>query len=222
MNDKNAKLQFIESINEHSNKMSVEDIVENSTPTTIGANYYLAKYLPEYFRIYKPDDIPAEYDMSEDELETLFMESIIPLLSTQAIKLNKGYEKLISSSHEYNIYNYLEQDFPESLMEADRRLRGIVDLLAAKAIRKLVSKKPITEKEYGYIVTKFALYVGDFFNVVEYNMLYIGLLHEMNQKHGYGDYSQSYLNKLLARHCIIDPKYIETGDEPDVYTRKTK
>lgn len=190
-------------------KKSLDDYLkENFDINNTGAVYYLINYLPEFFKGYKQNEIEADYVNGQLTLENEFREMIIPNLMEQ-----RSYDEE-RKKHE-NGYCYLGEgghyfEYMAKLTLSRVKLKSIIDKLASISLQKIADKKPITTRDYGYIINKIALYVGDF-NENDYNMLFVGFLHEITTGENYGSCAEKYLNDTLRKTAIISEELIGEG-----------
>ncbi len=137
-------------------------------------------------------------------------------------KIRKIHEEYVSDPCYAGFYEYYK--FMAQASASNIEIKKIVDALAEISMIKIVNKQPISERDYGYIINKIALYIGNQFSQ-EYHMLYIGLFHEITQSHNYGDTAEKYLNDMLRKKCIIDDSLIGKGfieDSPSLKMIKLK
>ena len=182
----------------------LEEIENMSTEDTIGANYYLAQYLSQYLNGRKMDENQTNYTDKQNKLEKEFMEQFLPFISKQGIEINNFYSELCY----YPNYGAGAFRNKSKIIETfDQSLKSIVDKLADISFNKIANKQQISEKDYGIILTKIALFIGDFVNIAEYNMLYLGLYHELSQDKDYGTYAEKYLKEMVLKQGLVDSRF---------------
>ena len=180
---------------------NIEYVSEISDSKTIGSNFYLSQYLPDFITHIKKDNIYIDYSLEERKLEKEFMDSMLPIFIGQAqIQMS---EKNTWINRECNIKSYGLFDyygiFPEQLSKITslgQTLQAAINNRAFIALKKLVNDQSISERDYGFIITKIALWVGNSVDVSEYNKLYLGLYHELSQNREIGSYADKYLAKM--------------------------
>ena len=200
-----------------------------SNSKTIGANYYLAEFLSQYLHGIKLDEDQINYTDEQNKLEKEFMEHFLPFISKQGLETKKYYEGYewskwnFENSSEY--IKYIQNwwlrdntDYPEFIgkLTFDQSLKSIVDKLADISFHKIANKQQISEKDYGFILTKIALFIGDFVNIQEYNMLYLGLYHELSQGKDYGTYAEVYLKEMVLKKGLVDSRFYPKDENKSI------
>lgn len=66
------------------------------------------------------------------------------------------------------------------------------------------------------ILTKIALFIGDFGNIPEYNMLYLGLYHELSQDKDYGTYAEKYLKEMVLKKGLVDSRFYPEDENSSI------
>lgn len=197
----------------------LEEVENMSNEDTIGANYYLAQYLSQYISSHRKSDEQIDYEKEQSKLERDFMEQLLPFLSKQKAEMNNFYSE---SKRPYETFDEFKKSIQDSLDEGlypqvfvdyigkltfDQSLKNVVDKLADISFKKIANNVQITEKDYAFIITKIALFIGDFTNLPKYNMLYLGLCHELSQGKDYGTFAESYLREKVLSEGLVDSKF---------------
>ena len=190
----------------------LNNIIKSSSPNNIGANYYLTCYLSDFLQNQPSID---DYTAEEQSLENEFIKNIIPHLSQQVMstEVRKKHDSRMIEPDYVGFPEYYKFMADASL--SNTKIKNIVDKLAEISLMKIANKQPINEKDYGYIINKIALFIGDQFSY-EYQLLYIGLFHELTQSHNYGETAEKYLNTLLRKKCVINDGLIGEGLTEDL------
>lgn len=210
-NDKIQRLQIFAK----GDKVGIEHLeeIENmSTEDTIGANYYLAQYLSQFTNGITPGELVEENESKL--LENQFMKDFLPFLTAKSKNVQE-----ISNEIDRVHYFYEAEELRAVLAAemANDNLKEIVDKLARLSMKKLVNKQPLSEKDYGFIVYKIALWIGDFLDYSKYNMLYLGLYHELSQGKNFGSFAESYLKDMVLSKGLVDSRFY-----PENETKSTK
>lgn len=180
----------------------LEEVENMSTEDTIGANYYLAQYLYQFTNGITPGKLVEENESKL--LENQFMKAFSPFLTAKSKKVQELANEINSVRYEHE-YKRLKPGLIEEI--ANDNLKEIVDKLAGLSMKKLVNKQPLSEKDYGFIVYRIALWIGNFLDYSKYNMLYLGLYHELSQGKNFGSFAESYLKDMALSTGLVDSRF---------------
>ena len=190
------------------NEERLKSIIESSNPENIGTNYYLTIMLKDF--------LPKQYSKLDDKnelvLEKEFLEMVNNVFYSQI--MNKSMSKKVKALQEgFYAEDALEFMANASLISAITKSK--IDQLAQISMQKIVNDYPISEKDYGYIINKIALFIGQPLSA-EYNKLLFGITQELISSNNYGNTAEKYLNDMLRQRSFIDYNLIGTGlnEEP--------
>ncbi|MBP5683684.1 MAG: hypothetical protein J6X02_00325, partial [Bacilli bacterium] len=165
--------------------------------------------------------LPKQYSKLDDKnelvLEKEFLEMVNNVFYSQI--MNKSMSKKVKALQE----GYYSEDALEFMANASlisAMTKSKIDQLAQISMQKIVNDYPISEKDYGYIINKIALFIGQPLSAA-YNRLLFGITQELISSNNYGDTAEKYLNDMLRQKSFIDYNLIGTGlnEEPKKITR---
>lgn len=177
---------------------SKKEIEQISDSKTIGSNHFLSQYLPLYLKSMKPSATPIDFTNEEQKLENEFMDKMLPFLVKQTLVMEANDSFQPENESGYNV----GWAYKLGIATMDNTLQKIIIERAEISLQKIVDKQMISSKDYGFIITKIALYEGNCLNLSEYNMLYFSLYQELTKNHGFGSYADEYLKRMLVKNVV--------------------
>lgn len=206
--DKEAYLNKIYSmVNATDKKYSFDEIVKAVGDSNPGVTYYLTQYL----KFNPVETANVDYEQMELQLEKQYMDSVLPFISKNS-NLIRVEQSNIDLSKKGATDDWLNR-FSGAMFMSDPELINIVGKLSSIGLNKIANKQPLSGKEYGFILYNIALREGDFLDSKNYNMLYLGLYHELSSNQNFGSFAEQYLNEKVKKMGVADKYFLDEDPE---------